>query len=387
MNKKTVLFFTGSRADYSLLKPLIKRFINDKLLKTRVAVGEHHFSKLFGYTYKEIIKDKIKLNYKSKVKISNTKNNELLQFLGNSLKNYSKLLNKARPDIVILLGDRYEVFSFCVAAFFLNIPIAHIHGGELTLGAFDDGLRHSITKLSNYHFVSHFIYKKRVIQLGENPKRVFNVGALGVENIKKTKLINRNTLLKKYKIPQNKRLALVTFHPVTKNNREYANQINRLLLSISKVKSFFYIFTNSNTDPNGKYFVKRINNFVKKNNNSKLFSSLGSKVYLSFVKYVDLVIGNSSSGIIEAPALRTQTLNIGNRQEGREFSKSIINCDCESKKIVSMLNSILYKKKKITFQNIYYQKNSSKRIFYEIKNILKKNYILKKFYDVKFQNK
>ena len=387
MSKKTVLFFTGSRADYGLLKPLIKIFSDDKTLITRVAAGGHHFLKLYGNTYKEIIKDKIKLNYISKLMIYNTNNKDLIKFLGDSLKNYSKLINKAKPDIVILLGDRYEVFCFCVASFFLNVPIVHIHGGELTLGAFDDGLRHSITKLSNYHFVSHFIYKKRVIQLGENPKRVFNVGALGVENIKKTKLINRNTLLKKYKIPQNKRLALVTFHPVTKNNREYANQINRLLLSISKVKSFFYIFTNSNTDPNGKYFIKKINNFVKKNNNSKLFSSLGSKVYLSFVKYVDLVIGNSSSGIIEAPALRTQTLNIGNRQEGREFSKSIISCDCKSWKIVNMLNSILYNKKKIKFQNIYYRKNTSEKIFSKIKNILKKNYELKKFYDVKFQNK
>ena len=346
MNKKTVLFFTGSRADYGLLKPLIIRFSNDKSLNTKIVIGGHHFSKLFGYSYKEIIKDNIKLNYKSKVKITNTKNSELIQFLGNSLKNYSKLITKAKPDIVVLLGDRYEVFCFCVASFFLNIPIVHIHGGELTLGSFDDGLRHSITKLSDFHFVSHSVYARRVIQLGENPKRVFNVGALGVENTIKTKLIKKKELFKIYKIPDNKKLALVTFHPATKNNEEYANQINELLYSISKVKDFFYIFTGTNTDPYGKYFIKRINNFVKKNNNSKVFKSMGSKIYLSFMKYVDLVIGNSSSGIIEAPALKTQTLNIGNRQEGRELSKSIINCDCKTKKIVNILNNLLYKKKK-----------------------------------------
>ena len=384
MNKKTVLFFTGSRADYGLLKPLIKRFSNDKSLNTKIVAGGHHFSKLFGYTYKEIIRDKIKLNYKSKVKITNTKNSELIQFLGNSLKNYSKLIMKAKPDIVVLLGDRYEVFCFCVVSFFLNIPIVHIHGGELTLGAFDDGLRHSITKLSDFHFVSHPVYARRVIQLGENPKRVFNVGALGVENTIRTKLIKKKELFKIYKIPYNRKLALVTFHPVTKNNKEYANQINELLHSISKVKDFFYIFTSSNTDPYGKYFIKKINNFAEENNNSKIFKSLGSKVYLSFMKYADLVIGNSSSGIIEAPALKTQTLNIGNRQEGREFSKSITSCDCQSNKIINILNKILYNKNRITYQNIYYKKNTSKNIFFGIKNIFKKNYTLKKFYDVKY---
>ncbi|HJO77647.1 MAG TPA: UDP-N-acetylglucosamine 2-epimerase [Pelagibacteraceae bacterium] len=384
MNKKTVLFFTGSRADYGLLKPLIKRFNNDESLNTKVVAGGHHFSKLFGYTYKEIIRDKIKLNYKSKIKISNTKNNKLTHFLGNSLINYSKLITKANPDIVVLLGDRYEVFCFCVASFFLNVPIVHIHGGELTLGAFDDGLRHSITKLSDYHFASHIIYAKRVIQLGENPKKVFNVGALGVENAIKTKLIKKKELLKIYKIPDNKKLALVTFHPVTKNNKEYANQINKLLSSISKVKKFFYIFTSSNTDPYGEYFIKRINNFVKKNKNSAIFKSMGSKIYLSFMKYVDLIIGNSSSGIIEAPALKTQTLNIGNRQEGREFSKSITSCDCDPKKMANILNKILSNKKKIIYQNIYYKKDTSKNIFFKIKNILKKKYTFKRFYDVKY---
>ena len=175
MKKKTVLFFTGSRADYSLLKLLIKKFSNEKSFKTKVIAGGHHFSKLFGYTYQEILKDKIKLNYRSKVKVTDTTGYELVKFFGNSLKDYSTLITKSKPDLVILLGDRYETFCFCVASFFLNIPIAHIHGGELTFGAFDDGLRHSITKLSNFHFVSHFSYKKRVIQLGENPKKVFNV--------------------------------------------------------------------------------------------------------------------------------------------------------------------------------------------------------------------
>ena len=384
MNKKTVLFFTGSRSDYSLLKILIKKFSNQKSFNTKVAAGGHHFSKLFGYTYKEIFKDKIRLNYRSKIKIKDTNVNELIKFLGNSLKNYSKLITKAKPDIVILLGDRYETYCFCVASFFLNIPIVHIHGGELTYGALDDGLRHSITKLSNFHFVSHLSYAKRVIQLGENPKRVFNVGALGVENIVQTKLIDKKNLLQSYKIPNNKKLALVTFHPVTRNNEEYSNQINRFLYSISKVKNFFYIFTYNNPDPCGKYFLRKINKFIKKNKNSKLFKSMGSRVYLSFMKNVDLIIGNSSSGIIEAPALKTQTLNIGNRQEGRVFSRSIICCKNQPKEMVKVLNKILKKKTKTIYDNIYYKKNTSTVICSKIKDILRKKKFTKKFYDIRY---
>ena len=384
MNKITVLFFTGSRADYSLLKPLISRFNNDSTLKTQLVVGGHHFSSSFGKTFKEIIKDKIKINYKSNIKIKNTNEKELIRFFGNSIKNYAELITKAKPSIVILLGDRYEAFSFCIASFFLNIPIAHIHGGELTFGAFDDGLRHSISKLSNFHFVSNSIYARRVIQLGENPKSVFNVGALGVENTIKTKLIKKDELLKTYKIPHGTKLALVTFHPVTRNNKDYLNQIDKLLSSISKVKKFFYIFTYNNTDLYGKYFIEKINNFVKKNDNSRLFKSMGSRVYLSFVRNVDIVIGNSSSGIIEAPSLKTQTLNIGNRQDGRVFSKSITNCENEPKLIVKKLNKILLNKKKIIYENVYYSKDTSKKIHSKIKKILKTKFITKKFYDVKY---
>ena len=183
--KKKILFFTGSRADYGILKPLIKEIIKKNYADIKIAAAGQHFSKTFGNTYKQILKDKIKINYKSKISLKKTNLNYIFKYLSESLLDYYKILNKMKPDLVVILGDRYEVFCFAIASYLLNIRIAHLHGGELTYGAFDDGLRHAITKLSDFHFVSHRVYKKRVIQLGENPKRVFDVGALAMDNINK----------------------------------------------------------------------------------------------------------------------------------------------------------------------------------------------------------
>ena len=381
--KKKVLIFTGSRADYGLLKPLIHRFKKDISTELILAAGGQHFSKLYGNTYKEILKDNLMINYVCPIKIDDIKDNEVASYLGRSLTTFTKFLKKKSPDIVVLLGDRYEAYSFCLASFLLNIPIAHVHGGELTSGAFDDGLRHSMTKFSNYHFSCHRNYAKRIVQLGENPKNIFNYGALGVENALNIQLLNKKELFNKFNIPLDKKKILVTFHPETKKKGNIKNEINIFLSCLKKFKDIFFIFTYNNSDSNGKYYIKKI--IENKNKNSTIISSLGSQNYLSFLKNVDCVIGNSSSGILEAPALRTPTINIGNRQNGREFSRSIFTCKNEKKPIEQLIQKLVLKKNKIDYDNLFFKKNTSLNIFKKINLILKKNNkeTSKLFYDFK----
>ena len=380
--KKKILIFTGSRADYSLLRPLIKIIKKSKKFRLILTASSLHFSTIFGSTYKEILEDKNKIDIAYSTKIKKTTFEEVIKYCGKSMVDFSNSLNKNKPDIAVLLGDRYEVFSYCIVCFFLNIPIAHIHGGELTEAAFDDALRHSITKLSNYHFVSHKDYRKRVIQLGENPKNVYNVGAPGIENIINENLITREKLFKKYKIPINTKKVLVTFHPETKSKLTIKKQINIFLSALFSIKNIFYIFTYSNADPYGKYFIKKIISFNKKFKRSLIFKSMGSKIYHSFLSSSDLVVGNSSSGIIEAPSLGVPTLNVGDRQKGRIFAESVSHCENKKSAIIGNLRKILFRRKKINFKNPYYKKNTSKIIFKNIKKILKQKHKAKAFYDI-----
>jgi len=386
--KKKILFFTGSRADYGILKPLISKLKNNNFADIKLAASAQHFSKTFGYTYKQIKKDGFNIDFKPKAKFQGTDLSKIIFYLSDSLKDYFRILKKTKPSLIVVLGDRYEVFCFTIASYLSSIPVAHLHGGELTYGSFDDGLRHAITKLSDYHFVSHNIYKKRVIQLGENPKKVFNVGALAMDNIYNTKLYDKNFLFKKFNIITKKKIAIVTFHPVTKNNTNYEDHIKIFLKALKKVNEFYYIFTYNNSDTHGKKFLKHINNFVKKNHNSIIFKTMGSKVYLSFIKIAHVVVGNSSSGIYEAPALKTITLNIGNRQEGRIFGNSIINAKNEINEIVKKLKNIYKNKYKVNYKNLYYKKNISELISLKIKEIIQKQNKKitneKRFYDIKF---
>ena len=382
--KKKILVFTGSRADFGILKPLILRIKREKLLKLFLFAGPHHFQKKTGLTGKEIKKNKLKIDYSQKYLFKNLNEKEILKYCGVSLISFSEIFNKNKPDLIILLGDRYEVFIFCIVAFFFNIPVAHIHGGEITSGAIDDALRHSITKMSNIHFVCHKDYKKRVIQLGENPKTVFNFGSLALETLKNKNILEKKVLFKKYKIPTDKKTILVTFHPETKSKIFIKNQIKILLNSIKRINESFIIFTNNNFDTFGNYFIQEISNFCKKNVNSKIIKSLGIDEYHNFVFNVDLVLGNSSSGVIEVPMLKTPTLNIGERQKGRVFSKSVFQVDLNSRLISKKINFIFNKKGKNTFENKFYKKDTSLNMIREIKKfIFKNNKNTKTFYDLK----
>ena len=229
---------------------------------------------------------------------------------------FADLIMKNSFDIVILLGDRYEIFAFAIVSSFFKLPIAHIHGGELSMGSLDDAMRHSITKLSHVHFVSTSTYKKRVIQLGEIPQKVHNVGSLGVENLKSIKLLSKNSIEKKLKIKFKKNNILVTFHPETLEKNTFSNLI-QLLNALKKLQNYLIIFTRSNADNENNKFTRRIIKFINKNKNSIMFNSLGAVNYFSVIKQVDFVIGNSSSGIVEAAIPNIPVVNIGTRQKGR----------------------------------------------------------------------
>ena len=381
---KSIGVYTGNRADYGILKNLIFELKKIKSIKTLLYTGGAHYSSLFGNTYKEIIKDKIKINFKSNLRINKITNIEILNFFSRSITEYTKQLKKNKPDVVLILGDRYEAYAFAITAFFLNIKIIHIHGGELTIGAFDDSIRHSISKLSNYHFVTHKKYKKRLVQLGESKQNIFMVGALGAESFVNFEKIPKKILFKKYKIPSKKKTILVTFHPETRSKINIKKQIQILLDSLKNFKNHFFIITCNNPDTYGDYYIKQIIRFNKKNKNSVIIKSMGSEIYYSFLTHVNLVIGNSSSGIIEAPSAKTATLDIGNRQLGRIKSASVFNCKLQKKEIIKNIHKIL-KKENLLYKNVYYKKNTKKLIVKTILKILKLKFISnKKFYDIKF---
>ena len=380
MIKKKLIIFTGSRADYGIMSKLIKQL--DNKLQILIFAGSDHFSKKYGNTYKEILRDGFKIQIKSDIKsYSNSK--PLSIYCSKILREYSLKILKHNPSSVIVLGDRYEAFIFSICCFFNKIPIFHLHGGELTQGAFDDKLRHAISKFSNFHFVTNSIYKKRLMQLGENPKRIFNFGSLGEENFRNVKIISKLNLFNKYKIPLNKKIALVTLHPETMSNISYKKQIFSVLKALKYKNKYFYVFTSPNSDPGSKIFINSMNIFIKKNSNTKIIKSLGRQDYINLLKNVNLVIGNSSSGILETPSANVYALNIGNRQSGRNFEKNIVqasfNSEEISKKIEIYINKKIKIKKKI--------RNSSKLISKKILHILsfKKINLVDKFYDIKFK--
>ncbi len=377
MIKKKIIIFTGSRADYGIMYKLIKK-LNNKL-KISIFAGSDHFSRKYGNTYKEILNDGFKIQIKSDLK-SYSNSEPLSLYCSKILKEYSSKVLKNKPSSAIVLGDRYEAFIFSFCCFLNKIPLFHLHGGELTEGAFDDKLRHSISKFSNFHFVTNDIYKKRLMQLGENPKTIFNFGSLGEENFRNVKIISKIDIFKKFKIPLNKKIALVTLHPETMSNVSYKKQISSLLNAIKYNNKYFYIFTKSNSDPGSKILINTINIFIKKNNNTKMIKSLGREDYINLMNSVDLVIGNSSSGVLETPSANVYALNIGNRQSGRKFEKNIIHASFDYKEISNKIEKYINKKIKIKKKF----KNTSKLISKKILQILnfKKIDLAEKFYDI-----
>lgn len=386
MNKICVI--TGTRADYGLLRPLIKKIKNDKELKLQLVTTGMHLSPEFGLTYKEIEGDGFKIDEKVEMLLSSDSPVGISKSMGLAMISFSDVFERIKPDIIVVLGDRYEIFSAVSSALPFRIPVAHIHGGETTEGAIDEAIRHSISKMSYLHFTSTETYRQRVIQLGENPERVFNVGAIGLESIKELNLLDKSELESKINFKLDKPTVLVTFHPVTLEKSTSEEQFKELLEALDQFENLKIIFTKSNSDTDGRVINNIINRYVNKHKQKSIaFTSMGQLRYLSSLQFVDLVVGNSSSGIIEAPSFKIPTINIGDRQKGRIQASTVINCEPRKKDIVKAIKEGLsrdFNHKIKDTKNPYGDGEVSISIVEKLKEFLLKNQtnIKKNFYDI-----
>ena len=382
---KKICFISGSRADFGLLKSLMQYIQKDKNFLFQLLVTGSHLSKSFGFTYKEILKFSFKINGYINIKIKGDEPNDICKSTSIAVDLFSKKFKKLKPDIIVLLGDRYEIFAACSSALIHRIPVCHLHGGELTRGAFDNSLRHSITKMSHIHLVANKKYAQRIKQLGENPKNIFTVGGFGVDQIKKTILLNKKELEKKIKFKFGKKNLLVTDHPVTLEDNTSKKQITELLKALDQFKDTKIIFTKTNADTNGKIINTMIEKFVKKNKSRCCsFKSMGIVNYLSTLNIVDGVVGNSSSGLLEAPTFKIGSVNIGDRQKDRLKAISIIDCLPYKRNIISSIKKIYTKnfiRKIKKMKNPYGIGGASFKAYKILKKMKTKNLIKKKFYD------
>ena len=384
-NKIKICVITGSRAEYGLLSNLIKLLKESNFFKLQLVVTGTHLSLDHGYTYKEIIKNGLKIDKKIDLKISTNSPIDVAQQMSEAINGFSQMFENLKPNIVLLLGDRYEIICSSLVATIFNIPIAHIHVGEVTKGSVDNAFRHSITKMSNFHFVASEQLKLRVLQLGEKNKNIYNVGSLGIENVRKLKLLTKQKIKKILKINFDMPIFLITFHSETLSNIPIKTQITPLLEALEEIKNTRFIFTSSNSDVGGNIINEKIIDFVAKNKNAQYFKNLGHFKYLSFMKWSAVLIGNSSGGLIEAPSLRVPTIQMGEKHFGREICSSILNCKNEKKAILKKCKFIL---QKINYfsnkKSPYERKNTSKNILRTLENIDYKRLEIKSFNDLKF---
>ena len=387
MIKRKICVVTGTRAEYGLLYWLMKEIDDDKDLELQIIATGMHLSEEFGNTYQQIEKDGFTIDKKVDISLSSDTELAISKSMGLGMIGFSVAFNELQPDMLIVLGDRYEIFSASSAAMIARIPIAHLHGGEATEGLIDEPIRHSITKMSHLHFTATNEYRNRVIQLGEQPDMVFNVGGLGIDNIKKLKLLTKSELEKTINFEFGEKNLLVTFHPVTLENSTSETQFQELLESIDKLKNTQVIFTKANSDTNGRIINSMIDNYVVKNDNAIAFQSMGQLNYLSALQFMDGVVGNSSSGLLEAPSFKIGTIDIGDRQKGRIKADSVISC-LPNKNSISIAFQELYSKQFRSIvgkvENPYGKGGASKKIARIIKDISLVNIVKKSFYDFMF---
>ncbi len=383
---KKVCVITGSRAEYGLLKPLINQIKDSKKIDLCLIATGMHLSSKFGNTLNEIKEDKIEIDFQIDMKISKDSKQDISKSISLGITSFTKAYDSLKPNLIIILGDRYEIFSAAIAAMISRIPIAHLHGGEATEGLIDESIRHSITKMSHLHFVAANDYKNRVIQLGEKPSRVFNVGAMGLDSIKKTKLSSKDKLEKTLNLKFREKNFLITFHPVTLEKESSNEQISQLLDALEKFKDALLIFTMPNSDLDGGVIHSSLKDFAKKNSNVKLYKSLGQHNYLSCLKYVDIVIGNSSSGLIEVPSFKKPTINIGDRQRGRLKANSVIDCQPTKRSISKAIKyafSANFQSSLKNIENPYGKNGASKKICKVLEDTNLDNLLKKEFYNFK----
>ena len=384
-SKKKICFITGSRADYGLMKELMHLVSGDSNFELKIIVTGAHLSNLYGNTFKEIEDDGFKINEKLSIINNDDSATGIAKSIGEGVKSITKAIIKVKPDMIILLGDRYEILSAAISALICNIPVSHIHGGEVTPSCYDDSIRHSVTKMSHLHFVANNSFKKRVIQLGESPKSVFTVGGMGIDSIKKTKTLSKKQLENDLGIKFSKKNLLITFHPETLIKSNKLTQVNNLLSALGRLKNTSLLFTMPNADIDSSKIIDRIKKFVRSNNNSTFIKSLGQIRYFSYIKYADGVVGNSSSGLLEVPAFKKGTINIGDRQKGRPQAISVINCKAIEKDITLAIKKLYSPRFQESLKNVvspYGAPGASLKVFNIIKKIDLNNITIKNFNDI-----
>jgi GDP/UDP-N,N'-diacetylbacillosamine 2-epimerase (hydrolysing) len=389
MMKKIISILTATRAEYGLLKSIIEKLNRDEDFVVRIAVTGMHLSPEYGLTYKEIEQDGFSIDYKLEILSDSDTPAAIAKSMGLALSGFGEYFEEHRPDMLLVLGDRYETLAVCCAAMSARIPITHLYGGEITEGAIDESIRHSITKMSYLHFTSTQEYRKRVIQLGETPDRVYAVGAIGIENIRNTVLLSVGELEQSIDFKLDKPYAMVTFHPVTLENN-VKEQFTALLEACDQHPELNYIFTKANSDAHGRIINQMIDQYAEEHHNVVAFASLGMLRYLSALKYCKLVIGNSSSGLLEAPSFGVPTVNIGDRQKGRLQSSSVIQCSADTENI----NKAIARAISEDFQEIakktlnpYGDGNTSDKIIKLLKHhmLYQEINLKKQFYNIDFE--
>ncbi len=384
--KRKICVVTGSRAEYGLLYWLMKEIQDDSALELQVIVTGMHLSPEFGLTWKQVERDGFIIHRKVEMLLSSDTPVGISKSIGLGVIGFADALECLQPDVLVVLGDRFEIFAACQAAMTHRIPIAHIHGGEITEGAVDDAIRHAITKMSHLHFTATESYRQRVIQLGEQPQRVFNAGAPGLDNIFRLQLLDKPQLEQAIGFKLGKRNLLVTFHPVTLENATAASQFGNLLKALDCFDDSHIIFTLPNADADGRVIIGMIEQYRQRfPERIASFVSLGSLRYLSALKYMDAVVGNSSSGLIEAPAFKIGTINIGDRQKGRLCADSVIHCEPEVDAIVQAFNRLFsekFQESLKTVENPYGNSGASAKIKELLKSQSLDGLLKKSFYDL-----
>lgn len=382
---RKICVVTGTRAEYGLLSRLMQMIKDCSETKLQIIATNMHLQPEFGNTYKEIEDDGFVISKKVPMSKSEDTQKALVKSMGEELLGMADALEELRPDLLIILGDRYEMLMVASAALIFKIPVAHLYGGEITEGAFDDSIRHAITKMSHLHFTSTQKYRQRVVQLGENPDRVFHVGSIGVDNIKKVSLLKKQEIETSLGFGIDRDTVLATYHPITLSHTNVVDEIDNFLSALEEMNHLRIIFTMPNSDTGGQKIVERINQFVRLHNDRAVaFTSLGMKRYLSVIPWIAAVIGNSSSGLIEVPSFGIPTLNIGNRQKGRISCNSVVNCGSDKESILWGLKKVLSTEMIEIARNTcnpYEKENTVENIFKVIKDYPLDNLIQKQFYD------
>jgi GDP/UDP-N,N'-diacetylbacillosamine 2-epimerase (hydrolysing) len=350
--RRKVCVVTGSRAEFGLLRLLMHQIRKSDCFELQVLATGMHLAPQFGSTYKEIQDEGFEIAQRVDMRLEGDSPTSVIKSMGIGLIGFADAFDALHPDLVVVLGDRFEIFAAAAAATVARIPIAHLHGGESTEGAIDEAFRHSTTKMAHLHFVAAEEYRSRVIQLGEHPDRVFTIGGLGIDNIKSMQLLGKEELEAQLAFRFGARSLLVTFHPATLDKRSAGTQVRELLAALGELNETNLVFTAPNADPEGGEIRELIEAFVATHGNAKLFASLGSLRYLSCLQYVDGVVGNSSSGLIEVPAFRKGSINIGDRQRGRLKASSVIDCEPSRADIAQAISHLYSDQFKASLVNV-----------------------------------